>query len=82
MRRQLTEQPSVLTEVLTVSGLTKRSVNESPSTIRLVCGLLRQDAGSVTIAGVPGGGATIGVRAQVGYAPQEVALYSDLSALC
>ncbi|WP_081736623.1 ABC transporter ATP-binding protein [Amycolatopsis orientalis] len=50
------------------------------TTIRLVCGLLRPDAGSIAIAGLPGGGAMIDARAQVGYVPQDVALYPDLSA--
>ncbi|MFI7115360.1 ATP-binding cassette domain-containing protein [Amycolatopsis sp. NPDC049868] len=49
------------------------------TTIRLVCGLLRADAGSVTIAGETGGG-MIAARARIGYVPQDVALYPDLTA--
>jgi ABC-2 type transport system ATP-binding protein len=44
--------------------------------IRMVCGLLRPDAGTVTIAGRPFRRA----RDLVGYVPQEIALYPDLTA--
>jgi ABC-2 type transport system ATP-binding protein len=49
------------------------------TTIRMVCGLAAPDAGTVTVAGEPmrPGSPT---RAHVGYVPQEVALYPDLSA--
>ncbi|HVK20468.1 MAG TPA: ABC transporter ATP-binding protein [Actinokineospora sp.] len=49
------------------------------TTIRMVCGLLAADSGIVTVAGrtmAPGSAA----RADVGYVPQDVALYPDLSA--
>ncbi|WP_436498333.1 ATP-binding cassette domain-containing protein [Actinokineospora sp. HUAS TT18] len=49
------------------------------TTIRMVCGLLAPDSGAVTVAGrpmAPGSPA----RADIGYVPQEVALYPDLSA--
>lgn len=44
--------------------------------IRMVCGLLRPDSGSVTVAGRPFRRA----RDLIGYVPQEIALYSDLTA--
>ncbi|MBC6445846.1 ABC transporter ATP-binding protein [Actinokineospora xionganensis] len=49
------------------------------TTIRMVCGLLTADAGTVTVAGLP---MTPGApaRALVGYVPQDVALYPDLTA--
>ncbi|OKK01328.1 ABC transporter ATP-binding protein [Amycolatopsis sp. CB00013] len=47
--------------------------------IRLVCGLLRADAGSITIAGAADGGAVVS-RERIGYVPQDVALYPDLTA--
>ncbi|HET8641828.1 MAG TPA: ABC transporter ATP-binding protein [Pseudonocardiaceae bacterium] len=50
------------------------------TTIRMVCGLLAPDAGSVTVAGRPMRGDGLAARAQIGYVPQEVALYPDLSA--
>jgi ABC-2 type transport system ATP-binding protein len=50
------------------------------TTIRMVCGLLRPDAGRVVVAGHPiRHGETVG-RELVGYVPQEVALYPDLTA--
>ena len=48
------------------------------TTINLLCGLLEADEGSVTIAGRPLG-AQPSVKAAIGYVPQEIALYPDLS---
>ncbi|MFE1441112.1 ATP-binding cassette domain-containing protein [Streptomyces sp. NPDC058739] len=49
------------------------------TTIRMVCGLLRPDAGTVQVAGRPV--STVGRQAKrlIGFVPQEVALYPDLS---
>ncbi len=49
------------------------------TTMKMVCGLLAPDAGSITIAGRPAIG-DVAVRALVGYVPQDVALYPDLTA--
>ncbi|HET9139931.1 ABC transporter ATP-binding protein [Actinophytocola sp.] len=49
--------------------------------IRMVCGLLRPDAGTVVVAGREMRGAGgLRARALVGYVPQDVALYPDLTA--
>jgi ABC-2 type transport system ATP-binding protein len=50
------------------------------TTIRLVCGLLRADRGSCVIAGRPVGPSEVGAKRLVGYVPQEVALYPELTA--
>ena len=49
------------------------------TTIRMVCGLLTPDQGTITIGGKV---ATddLSVRSLVGYVPQDVALYPDLTA--
>jgi ABC-2 type transport system ATP-binding protein len=49
------------------------------TTIAMVCGLLAADGGTVTIDGAPGG--SLAAKAAVGYVPQELALYPDLSAV-
>jgi ABC-2 type transport system ATP-binding protein len=49
--------------------------------IKMICGLLRPDAGSVAIAGLPQGPTRIEAKALVGYVPQDVALYPDLTAV-
>ena len=49
------------------------------TTIKMVCGLLDPDSGSITIAGRSTRG-DISVRDLVGYVPQDVALYPDLTA--
>ncbi len=50
------------------------------TTIRMICGLLRRDAGTVTIDGVLVDETTTAARAKIGYVPQDIALYPDLTA--
>ena len=50
------------------------------TTIRMVCGLLRRDGGSVTLRGEPLDQNTIAAKRHIGYVPQEIALYPDLTA--
>ena len=49
------------------------------TTIKMVCGLLAPDAGSVLVAGRTMG-EDLAAKALVGYVPQDVALYPDLTA--
>jgi ABC-2 type transport system ATP-binding protein len=49
------------------------------TTIKMVCGLLQPDAGAITIDG-RSTQRDLSVRSRVGYVPQEVALYPDLTA--
>jgi ABC-2 type transport system ATP-binding protein len=48
--------------------------------ISMICGLLRSDAGRVTIDGRPIGSDDRMAKALIGYVPQDIALYPDLSA--
>src|SRR5687768_13708947 len=50
------------------------------TTISMICGLLSADAGEVEVAGHRLGDDPLAVKASIGYVPQEVALYEDLSA--
>ncbi len=50
------------------------------TTIRMVCGLLRSDAGRIVISGHTVDRHDVTMHAQIGYVPQEIALYPDLSA--
>ncbi|MEU0535782.1 ABC transporter ATP-binding protein [Amycolatopsis tolypomycina] len=50
------------------------------TTIRLVCGLLRADAGHVVVGGATVSPASTAGRGLIGYVPQDVALYPDLTA--
>jgi ABC-2 type transport system ATP-binding protein len=50
------------------------------TTISMVCGLLERDGGSVTVAGLPMGIETTEAKARIGYVPQDLAIYPDLSA--
>ena len=47
------------------------------TTIKMVCGLLDPDRGTVSVAGHPAG--SMAAKAQVGYVPQDIALYPDLT---
>jgi ABC-2 type transport system ATP-binding protein len=48
------------------------------TTISMLCGLIPSDGGEITIDGHAGG--TLEAKASVGYVPQDLALYPDLSA--
>ena len=49
------------------------------TTISMLCGLILRDQGEVTVDGFAGG--TLEAKAVVGYVPQDLALYPDLSAI-
>ncbi len=49
------------------------------TTMKMICGLLAPDAGSITIAGRQAIG-NLEVKSVIGYVPQDVALYPDLTA--
>ncbi len=49
------------------------------TTMKMICGLLTPDAGSIVIAGRRAIG-SLEVKSFIGYVPQEVALYPDLTA--
>ncbi len=50
------------------------------TTISLVCGLLRRDAGEVTVDGKPIDTGAVAAKAGIGVVPQDLAIYPDLSA--
>jgi ABC-2 type transport system ATP-binding protein len=50
------------------------------TTINIVCGLLRRDAGTVTVGGLALDDDAIAVKRLIGLVPQDVALYPDLTA--
>jgi ABC-2 type transport system ATP-binding protein len=50
------------------------------TTIRLVCGLLAADGGTVVVAGRPIDERAVEAKAAIGYVPQDIALYPDLTA--
>jgi ABC-2 type transport system ATP-binding protein len=50
------------------------------TTISIVCGLLARDAGDVLLEGRPFDTSSINEKAAIGFVPQEVAIYPDLSA--
>jgi ABC-2 type transport system ATP-binding protein len=50
------------------------------TTISMICGLLAADEGSVRVAGLELSTHSVRARAAIGYVPQELAIYPDLSA--
>ncbi len=50
------------------------------TTVSMICGLLRLDAGGVELDGVAIGPGPSAVKRMIGYVPQDLALYEDLSA--
>jgi linearmycin/streptolysin S transport system ATP-binding protein len=49
------------------------------TTISMVCGLLARDGGEVTLDGAPIDVGAVAAKAGIGYVPQELALYPDLT---
>jgi ABC-2 type transport system ATP-binding protein len=50
------------------------------TTISMICGLLERDGGEVTVAGRAMDVNAVGAKSAIGYVPQELAIYPDLSA--
>jgi ABC-2 type transport system ATP-binding protein len=50
------------------------------TTISMVCGLLARDGGDVTLDGTPMDVGATAAKAGIGYVPQELAIYPDLTA--
>ena len=50
------------------------------TSISMVCGLLERDGGSVTVAGLPMAIEATDAKALIGYVPQDLAIYPDLTA--
>ncbi len=50
------------------------------TTVAMICGLLAADAGSVELAGSAIGPGLNGAKRQIGFVPQDLALYDDLPA--
>ena len=51
------------------------------TTISMLCGLLERDAGEISVAGLPMHERALDAKEAIGYVPQEIALYPDLSGL-
>ena len=50
------------------------------TSISMVCGLIERDGGTVTVAGRPMDIDAVDAKALIGYVPQDLAIYPDLSA--
>ncbi|GAA4432235.1 linearmycin resistance ATP-binding protein LnrL [Georgenia halophila] len=50
------------------------------TTISMIAGLVRADAGTVTVAGSPVGQQKVAVRRHIGLVPQDLAIYPELTA--
>jgi ABC-2 type transport system ATP-binding protein len=50
------------------------------TTISMICGLLVRDAGEVVVVGQPVDIDAVGAKANIGYVPQDLAIYPELSA--
>lgn len=50
------------------------------TTILMICGLLQPDGGTVSVNGIPMHPGAVAAKAVIGYVPQELAIYPDLTA--
>ena len=71
----LTVNPGEIVGLLGPNGAGKST------TISMICGLVRPDAGSVTIEGEVVGEDACAIKRRIGLVPQELSLYEDLSAI-
>ena len=62
-----------------VTGLIGPDGAGKTTLMRLVCGLLVPDSGSITVLGMNTAGETLKVQRSIGYMPQRFGLYEDLS---
>jgi ABC-2 type transport system ATP-binding protein len=51
------------------------------TTISMVCGLMKKDSGEVVVAGQPMNGSGTMAKKAIGYVPQDIALYPDMTAI-
>jgi len=63
-----------------VTALLGRNGAGKTTTIRMVCGLLHRDAGTVHVDELEVNERALAAKARIGYVPQDVALYPDLTA--
>lgn len=64
-----------------IVGLVGANGGGKTTTLRMIAGLLRADAGSGTVLGQPIGTADTQQRRQIGYMGQKIALYPDLTVI-
>lgn len=86
LSRSFGEKPAVEDVSLSVSageiyGLVGPDGAGKTTTMRLLCGALRADAGEVSIAGIDLADQPEQVREQIGYLPQRFSLYGDLTVM-
>ena len=51
------------------------------TTVSMICGLLRPDSGAILLGGAPVGQGASPAKSNIGYVPQDLALYEDLAAI-
>ncbi len=83
LRKQFGERTAVDDVSFTVAddecyGLLGPNGAGKTTTIAIICGLLKADHGEVSVDGRPGG--SLAAKAVIGYVPQDLALYPDLTA--
>jgi len=61
-------------------GLLGPNAAGKTTTISMIAGLLNRDAGEVTVAGEPMSPHAVRAKSAIGYVPQDLAIYPDLSA--
>lgn len=61
-------------------GLLGPNGSGKTTTISMICGLLKADAGAVKVGGMPMNTGTLRPKSLIGLVPQELAIYPDLSA--
>ncbi len=84
LRKSFGDRPAVVDVGFTVAagetyGLLGPNGAGKTTTISIICGLLRPDAGDVVVDGKRMDTQTLAAKAAIGYVPQEIAIYADLT---
>jgi ABC-2 type transport system ATP-binding protein len=72
--------PALTMERGYVLGLLGRNGAGKSTTLGALVGLVRPDAGEITVLGLPVGSAAVEVRRRVGFVPEQAAFYDSLNA--
>jgi ABC-2 type transport system ATP-binding protein len=85
LRKSYGDRPAVAGVGFTVAagetyGLLGPNGAGKTTTISIICGLLHPDAGDVVVDGKPMDTQPLAAKAAIGYVPQEIAIYPDLTA--
>ncbi|MBT8225770.1 MAG: ABC transporter ATP-binding protein [Dactylosporangium sp.] len=85
LRKHYGERPAVSDVAFTIApgetyGLLGPNGAGKTTTILMIAGVLQPDAGTILVSGIPMALGALAAKARIGFVPQEIAIYPDLTA--